>query len=178
MLRLLASSWHPLLRISQCALQIPSSDFEMQVSGAPAYSNMGAPGFQPSVYPPQPAWAAPSQVMAPQPAYGFGPRNLQPREAHGRAVPDFPVPRSRLDFGVSRRVSSFIASANNPANLSWSSCERIYSAVHEAVIPETCESRRSEESLTSCKFSASQSQPANQPSDQSMLRPVKGCYPV
>ena len=64
---------------------------------------MGIPGFQPHAYQSQPMFAAPQPVMQ-QPLYGYGPKNMQPRETHPRVVPNVPVPRARMEYGVSRKV--------------------------------------------------------------------------
>lgn len=67
-------------------------------------SSLGAPGFQPGMYASQPLWtAAPSQAMQ-APSYGFGPRNMQPGGSSARAAPNYPVPRPRMDYGVSRKT--------------------------------------------------------------------------
>lgn len=71
-------------------------------------SSVGAPGFQPSMYASQPPlWSAPPSQAVQAPSYGFGPRNMQPGGQLARTAPDYPVPRSRMDYGVSRKVGHF-----------------------------------------------------------------------
>lgn len=69
-------------------------------------SSMGAPGFQHSMYASQPPlWSAPPSQAMQAPSYGFGPRNMQPGGQLARTAPDYPVPRARMDYGVSRKVT-------------------------------------------------------------------------
>jgi len=78
------------LQAASLRFPVTSAAYQMQSGGYP--------------YPSAQRPSAP--YLAPAAPHGFGPRNMQPRGEGGytRLAPDYPVPRPRQDYGVSRKV--------------------------------------------------------------------------